>query len=286
MKILVLGAGGMIGHKMYQVLSMEYPETYACFKRGFDEYKELGLFNQSYVIDDIDVYEFGKLEKMLNQLRPNVILNCVGITLRKKEIQNLEYCLEVNSLMPHRLKCWSAQNNAYLVHFSTDCVFDGAIGEYTENSPPSAKDNYGKTKYLGEVLGPRCLTLRGSMIGRELYGKTELLEWALAQRGKTIKGYANALYSGVTTSIMAELVTRILKLPSRLEGVYQVSSEPISKLDLLRKINHVFDLKMQIDEDCSYVSKKDLNSSKIRREIGFVCPSWDEMINQLAAEKA
>jgi dTDP-4-dehydrorhamnose reductase len=285
MKILILGAGGMIGHKMYQVLSKHYPSTYACIKRSFAEYKEFELFDQSHVIEGVDVYDSTHLESVLNRLQPNVILNCVGITLRKKEIQNLEYCLEVNSLMPHRLKCWSAQNNAYFIHFSTDCVFDGAVGEYTENSPPSAKDTYGKTKYLGEVVGSQCLTLRGSMIGRELYGKTELLEWALAQKGKTIKGYANALYSGVTTSIMADLVLKILKQPSRLVGTYQVSSEPISKLDLLRKINNVFDLKMKVNEDCSYVSKKDLNSSKIRREIGFICPSWDEMINQLASEK-
>lgn len=285
MKIFILGAGGMIGHKMYQVLSRIYPDTYACFKRDFSEYQKFGIFNSAKIIDKIDVHEFSHVENALNKLKPDVILNCVGVTLRKKEIQDLPYCLEVNSLMPHKLKCWAAQNQAHLIHFSTDCVFDGASGNYTENSPPSARDVYGRTKYLGEVIGDRSLTLRGSMIGHELYGKTELLEWALAQKGKSIKGYANALYSGVTTLVAAELVLSILKQKSFLKGLYQISSEPISKFKLLQKINQSFDLKMQIQEDCSYVSKKDLSSLKIQNETGFICPSWDEMVNQLASDR-
>jgi dTDP-4-dehydrorhamnose reductase len=285
MKILILGAGGMIGHKMYEVLSKQYPDTYSCFRKPFEQYKAFNLFDPNKVLEKIDVQPFEQLENALNELRPNVILNCVGITLRKEEIKDLNYCLEVNSFLPQRLKCWSAQNKAHLIHFSTDCVFDGAQGQYVEESFPSAKDIYGRTKYLGEVHGPESLTLRGSMIGRELFGKTELLEWALSQKGKSIKGYSKALYSGVTTDVMAQLVVDILKKRPFLSGLYQVSSRPISKFDLLQKINRAFGLNMQIAEDCSYVSKKDLVSSKIQREMGFVCPSWDEMINQLASDK-
>lgn len=285
MRIFILGAGGMIGHKMYQELSKHYPETYACFRKSFEHYKSFGIFDPKRVVDNIDVLPFEKLEKALNEIKPDVILSCVGITLRKVEIQDINYCLEVNSLLPQRLKCWAAQNNAKLIHFSTDCVFDGAEGSYVEDSYPSATDIYGRTKYLGEVCGPHCLTLRGSMIGRELYGKTELLEWALSQRGNSVKGYSKALYSGVTTTVMAQLVLSILGRTGFLSGLYQVSSKPISKYELLQKINAAFSLDMQIQEDCSYVSKKDLISSKIQREIGFICPSWDEMVNQLASDK-
>lgn len=285
MKILVLGAGGMIGHKIYQELSKTFPETYACFKRSFDEYKGFGLFDPAKVIDNVDVFFFEKVETVLNRLKPDVILNCVGITLRKPEIKDFNYCLELNSFLPQRLRCWAAQNHSRVIHFSTDCVFDGTEGHYVEDSYPSAKDVYGRTKYLGEITGPQCLTLRGSMIGRELFGKSELLEWAFSQAGKPIKGYSKALYSGVTTSVMAGLVRKILQRPTVITGLYQVSSTPISKFELLQKINQAFQLKMKVEEDCSYVSKKDLVSSKIRTEIGFICPSWDEMINQLASGK-
>ena len=182
MKIFILGAGGMIGHKMYQEISKHHAETYACFRKPFDHYKAFDIFNPKKVIDNIDVLPFENLEKALNEIKPDVILNCVGITLSKAEIKDLNYCLELNSFLPQRLKCWAAQNGAKLIHFSTDCVFDGTQGSYVENSYPSATDIYGRTKYLGEVHGPNCLTLRGSMIGPELYGKTELLEWALSQK--------------------------------------------------------------------------------------------------------
>jgi dTDP-4-dehydrorhamnose reductase len=285
MRILVLGAGGMIGHKMFQFLTSKYPETYGTVRRPFDDYANISFFIRDKILPGLDVSNWAEVEKVLTQVSPDVILNCIGVTLRKPEIKDLNYSLELNSFLPHRLKCWSAQKNVKVVHFSTDCVFNGKAGAYDELSLPTAEDTYGRTKYLGEVVGPTCLTLRSSMIGREIYGKSELLEWALAQHGKTIQGYSRAIYSGITTEVMAELVGRILQSSQFLSGLYQVSSSPISKYELLKKINSAFKLEMKIEEDCSYVSKKDLDSSKIRREMGFVCPSWDEMINQLASDK-
>lgn len=285
MRILIFGAGGMIGHKMYQVLSKEFPETYACIRRPFSDFTDFKIFSREKTIDCVDVADFSKAEEVLNNIKPNIILNCIGVTLRKKEIHDISLCLELNSFFPHRLKCWAAQNQAKLIHFSTDCVFDGSTGSYHEDSQPSAKDIYGKTKYLGEVVGPHCLTLRGSMIGRELHGKTELLEWALAQKGKSIKGFSRALYSGVTTNVMADLVKQIIK-SNKLVGLYQVSSRPISKYDLLKMLNQAFDLKMQIDEDQRYESKKDLDSSKIRNEFGFICPPWETMIGNITTENS
>lgn len=197
----------------------------------------------------------------------------------------MNLCLELNSFFPHRLKCWASQNKAKVIHFSTDCVFDGKSEVYFEDSQPSAKDNYGKTKYLGEIVSSHCLTLRGSMIGRELYGKTELLEWALAQRGKSIKGYSRTMYSGVTTNVMADLVKKMIK-SHKVSGLYQVSSAPISKYDLLKVLDTAFNLQMQIDEDQSHESKKILNSGKIQNEMGFICPSWEYMINDIVHENS
>lgn len=245
----------------------------------------MNVFNPAKVVEGVDVVPFEGLEAALNRVMPDAVVNCIGITLRKEQVGDAEYCYEVNGMLPHRLKCWGQRNNARIIHFSTDCVFDGSEGHYTETSNPTAKDVYGKSKYLGEITDSNCLTLRGSIIGRELTGKTELLEWALSQRGTQIKGFSKVIYSGVTTNVMAKLVAQILQRPVFLSGLYQISSEPISKYELLQKINVAFGLDTKITEDCSYVSKKDLVSLKLKNEIGFVCPSWDEMIKELVTDK-
>lgn len=285
MKILVLGAAGMIGHKMVQVLSETFPETYAGLRKPFATYEKFGVFKAGRCIHFADLGNWSETERTLANCRPEVILNAAGITLRKEEIKELSYCVEINGLLPHRLKCWAAQNDAKVIQFSTDCVFDGSGGPYTENSIPSAKDNYGRTKYLGEIGGDHGLTLRGSMIGREIFGKTELLEWALSKKGQRVSGFSRALYSGVTTTVMANLVVRILRDHPQLRGLYQVSSSAISKFDLLEKINRGFQLDMEIQKDDHYATNKELICEKLNRDVGFVCPSWDEMIAQLANEK-
>lgn len=284
MKILILGASGMIGHKMYQVLSKTFNETYASFRRPFADVQALKIFDPLMTYAEVDLSKPAELDTLLRVVCPDVIINCVGITLRRSQISNLDVTLELNSMLPHRLKCWAASAGGRIIHFSTDCVFDGKSALYVEESPPTATDNYGRTKFLGEIQSDSSLTLRGSMIGREIFEKSELLEWALSQKGKAVVGFSAVLYSGVTTDVMAQFVLKILLRPTFPTGLYQVSSDPISKGELLEKINSKFRLGMTITQDCSYVSKKVLDSSKIRRELGFVCPSWDEMINQLASE--
>src|SRR5262249_32316179 len=118
--------------------------------------------------------------------------------------------LEINSLLPHRLALVCAAAGARLVHLSTDCVFSGRKGAYTESDPPDADDLYGRSKYLGEVASPGCLTLRTSIIGRELSRKTGLLEWLLSQRGATVKGFRSAIFSGFTTHEMGRIIERLL----------------------------------------------------------------------------
>ena len=282
MKILIFGAGGMIGHKMYQRLAAAYPDTWACVHRSFSEYRSFDIFNSQHVIENFDVADFSKVEERLNEIRPDLILNCVGITIRKEKIKDLEYSKHINSEFPHLLKSWVDAHKKRLIHFSTDCVFDGKADLYTESSLGTADDNYGLTKYWGEVQSANSLTLRSSMIGPELHGKTELLEWLKSQSGKTIKGFSNVIYSGVTTDVMAELVLDIIKNHSDLCGLYQVASKPISKYDLLLLLNKKLGLNVVVENEPGPVSKKILDASLIWKKIGFISPSWDEMADQLA----
>ncbi len=284
MKVLVFGAGGMIGHKMFQAFSAQKLETYAVIRQKISNYAAFNLFNSKNTFDQIDILEAEKLEKVLTQVKPDVILNCIGVTLRKPEITNLEYCRKVNTDFPWLLNNWVSANNSYLIHFSTDCVFSGKESPYSEASPKTATDNYGITKAAGEVTGNHSLTLRGSMIGRELFGKTELLEWAISKKNQQIKGFSKAIYSGVTTNVMAELVHQLLHRTDRLTGLYQVSSAPISKFDLLKMINSQLQLNMTIVEDSSYATSKVLISDKLAERIGFYCPSWPVMIENLSKD--
>ncbi|MFZ3231143.1 MAG: sugar nucleotide-binding protein [Pseudobdellovibrio sp.] len=285
MKILVFGAGGMIGHKMFKNLKLEGFNVYGTLKQSREKYESFHLFDSQNSFEYIDVINRMDVLTVLNQIRPDVVLNCIGITLRKPEIKDFDYCVRINSEFPHFLNNWCENNNSYLVHFSTDCVFSGKDGPYTEKSYTSADDFYGRTKSLGEVFSESAITLRGSMIGEELFGKTELLEWAFSQENKTIKGFSNVMYAGVTTSVMAELVGKLIRSSERLVGLYQVSSKPISKYAFLQLINTAFNLNMTIAEDKSYASSKILLSDKLSGKIGFRCPEWSVMIDQLVNEK-
>lgn len=282
-KILIFGAGGMIGHKMFRVLTAQKKyQVIGTLRRHRNEFQTFNLFNAENSIECLDVANFADVEKILNQVKPDVILNCIGITLRKPEIKNEELCKKINSDFPHFLKKWIQENNKYLIHFSTDCVFSGKDGPYTEASIPSATDTYGQTKAKGEVVDQGCLTLRGSMIGRELTGKTELLEWALSQKNKQIKGFRKAMYAGVTTDTMAELVVQLLQKP--LSGLYQVSGTPISKFDLLMLINKHFNLNQVIEADDSYATEKILISDKLSQTMGFYCSDWDQMVKKITLD--
>lgn len=285
MKILVFGASGMIGHKMMLRLQTENFEVLGTLHKPLSNYYHKPLFKKLNFIDSVDVTDSVKVLHVLESVRPDVILNCVGITLRKPKIKDLQYSLKVNSEFPQFLKMWTEKNSKYLIHFSTDCVFTGKATEYTEDSQPDAIDVYGLTKTRGEVFGPACLTLRGSQLGSELFGKTELFEWALSHRNKSIKGFTKAIYTGMTTNIMAELVAKLALNPQKLTGLYQVSSAPISKYELLAKINDKFNLNMSIQADGGYATNKVLSSQKIAKEIGFNCPSWDDMLNELKKDR-
>lgn len=281
MKILVLGAGGLIGHKLFQILGAEL-DVYAALHHTSVH----PLFSGSNVFNDMNVLEFNRLTQLIGDHQIDVVLNCVGITKRNPNIDNLELAIATNAHFPHRLANWARTNKKRVIHFSTDCVFDGAAGPYSEHSVPTALDSYGKTKALGEINYPHSLTIRSSFIGRELTSKTELLEWALSSRGKTIKGFDRAYYSGVSTICMARIIKSIVIEHQNLSGLYQLATDsPISKLDLLKMINQSFQLGMEIKTDSSFETRPTLNGAKLKTAIGLTIPSWKAMLDEMASEK-
>lgn len=286
MKILIFGANGMIGHQMWYKLNKEFPNSvFGTVRKDATYYEKFKIFDTKFLIPNLDVTNIQKVFHVLDQLKPDVVINCVGITLRKPEIKNPELCQEVNSLFPQRLGRWAAQHQKRLIHFSTDCVFSGGDGLYTELSIPDAQDVYGKTKFLGEVLSNYALTLRCPIIGREIEGKTELIEWFLKQKNSTIKGYSKAIYSGITSAEMARQIIYIIRKYPNLTGLYQISSEPISKYDLLVMLNQISGLNATINKDESYSTNKSLDSKKYRQLTGYNSPSWNSMLSEMMEEK-
>ena len=285
MRILILGVSGLIGHKLLQELSVNF-EVFGTLHKQKNQYGKIPLFNGQNIIESIDVNEFDNLIEIFKSVNPDVILNCVGITKRKINKNSPVDAISINSVFPHLLAKWADENQKRIIHFSTDCVFDGKIGNYSETSLTTAQDLYGRSKALGEINYQHTLTIRSSFIGQELFDKTELLDWFLSQSGKQIKGFTNTFYSGVSTLYMARVVKDIIQNYPKLNGLYQLAPEsPISKYDLLGIANKVFQVNVDIIPDHTQRHYPTLDASKLKMAINLAVPSWEDMMTELAESK-
>jgi len=278
MKILILGGDGMIGHKMAQVLSNFNHEITVSIREQRELTKQ--CFSSQVKVFFIDFLK-ENVVTFLNIVKPDVIINAIGITIRRGVNEHVSDAIYLNSYFPHQLANWAGIHNKRLIHFSTDCVFSGSEGSYSEDATPNASDYYGKTKGLGEVLSKNALTLRSSMIGPELFNKTELFEWVINNKEKEINGFSRVMYSGVTTIYMASFLADLIENHKNLNGIYNIASKPISKFELLHLINENFNLGLFINKDQSIISNKTLDPSKIDNELGIKSPSWNELIIEL-----
>ena len=276
MKVLILGADGMIGHKIAQILHENEFEIFLNSRSRSDILKKLYPSCQIFKFDFLK----SKIDNLLDEVNPDFIVNSAGITIRRGS-ENLDKAIILNSELPKKIDVWCNSNNKRQIHFSSDCIFTGGKGHYDDYDISDATDNYGKTKANGEVNSNFTLTIRSSMIGREIFNKTELLEWVISNKNLKIKGFDKVIYSGVTTLWMSKILVKILREFNKLKGIYNISSEPISKHNLLKKINHYFDLNIDITNDPSISYNKSLNSNKFFRETDFEKPDWDEMLEEL-----
>jgi dTDP-4-dehydrorhamnose reductase len=286
-RILVLGGSGMLGHKMFQQLRKRFPDTY-CTIRGSLSYPDLrpiDLFRSGHVFEYQDVTDIRALENLVQECKPDVVINCVGVVKQRADAKKAIPSLLVNALLPHQLSELCERCNAWLIHFSTDCVFSGNKGNYSEDDVADAYDLYGRTKYLGEVSTRNALTLRTSIIGRELVQAHSLLEWFLSQNHKRVSGYTRALYSGVTTNHLATVVGDLIETYPRLCGLYQVTGQVISKFDLLCLIRDVYKLDIEILPDRDFFCDRSMKGKKFESATGYVSPGWPELISELANDK-
>ena len=279
-EILIIGANGMLGHTLFKYFNYRTNKnTYGLLrnkKRILSNYKYL----DSNKIFEKDLMNFNNLESILKNFSPEIIINCIGIVKQNPSSNDLLNSIKVNSLFPHLLYKYSREIKARLIHFSTDCVFSGLKGDYLESDFSDANDIYGRSKFLGEISGTNSITLRTSFIGQELGTKRALLNWFLSQEGN-IKGYRNAIYSGLTTLEIARVVDQYVIPNTSLEGIYHLSSEKIDKYTLLSLLNNAFKKGLDIEEDFNIKIDRSLNSYKFRQETGYKPLEWVKAIEEM-----
>jgi len=285
-KVIVLGGAGMLGHKMFQTLRERFDGVYCTVREDVPKAAlgRIELLQGNDVIPGIDVTDISKLEATLSSIRPSYLINCIGLIKQRATATSPIHSIEINSLLPHKLAQMASKWDGHVIHFSTDCVFNGERGSYSELDPSDAQDLYGKTKFLGEVAVVNALTLRTSIIGRELTQHRSLLDWLLAQNHKAIRGYRKVIYSGVTTNHLADLVASIIQKHPSLSGLYQVASDPISKYDLLCLLREVYRLDMRIEPDDLETSDRSMKCDRLRQAIAYRCPTWPFLAQQLAED--
>ncbi len=284
MRVLVLGGQGMLGHKLVQTLQPRW-EVYATFRRP-GVWMRFPMFQVTPErwLSGVEVHAFESVIRAIAQVRPQVVINCIGIIKQLAEAQDPILSLEVNALFPHRLAALCAAAGARLIHISTDCVFSGRQGNYQETDNPDPVDLYGRSKLLGEVTAPPHLTLRTSIIGRDFVNNTGLVEWFLSQRSGQVFGYQRAIYSGLTTLVLTRLIETLLAQHADLSGLYHVASAPIDKFNLLRQIRDAAQLPIELVQATSPVCDRSLKADRLRAATGYVAPSWETMIAEMVAE--
>jgi len=279
--ILILGGAGMLGHKLWQTLA-DRRDTWVTFRGPVHRYHAFGLFAPDRSIGGVDAGAFDTVVDACEKIRPQVVVNCVGVIKQLAAAKDPVVSLTVNALFPHRLARLCASMDARLIHLGTDCVFSGRKGHYAESDAPDAEDLYGRTKLLGEVADPGCLTLRTSIIGRELETASGLTEWFLSHRGGRVNGYRKAAFSGLTTRTLSAVIAQIIDRHAGLSGLYHVASAPITKYDLLCRMNEQFRAGITIDPVDDVALDRTLDGSRFRAATGISVPGWDEMLTDMA----
>ena len=283
MRLLILGGSGMLGHQLWRGLHAQH-DTWVTLRRPVADFAVHNLFDEAKAIQFDDITDDTALERALGQAKPEAVINCVGLIKQRDEASDEALTLRVNAEFPHRLAKRCGEAGARLIHFSTDCIFAGTKGNYTESDPSDAADLYGQSKHQGEVADAHSVTLRTSVIGHELGTNLALLDWFLSQRGQAISGFTKAIYSGFTTLEMARIVDRILTQHPALSGVWHVASEPISKFGLLQLCREKLGWEGVIEPNDEFVCDRSLNADRFNQATGYTPPSWEAMISELAQQ--
>jgi dTDP-4-dehydrorhamnose reductase len=279
-RVLVLGVSGLLGNVIFRLFKQESDCLTFGSARSSAVLDYVDKKFHSEIITAVEVENYDSLVQLFATVKPDVVINCIGIVKQLSSASDALVSIPINSLLPHRLANLCLISNARFVHISTDCVFSGSRGNYLESDLPDAEDMYGRSKLMGEVDYPNAITLRTSIIGHEITGTRSLISWFLAQQGN-IKGYKKAIFSGLPTVEIARIIRDFILPNPSIHGVYHLSADPISKYDLLCLVAETYEKSIDIVPDSNYTIDRSLNSKRFRSTTGFIPKPWGEMIQAM-----
>lgn len=271
----MLGSTGLIGSTVLRVLSEK--SSLNVFGTVRSECSALQLEN---IFTGVDIQDDSRVLDIFASVKPDIVINCVGATKHKDDGNQPINAIKLNALFPHRLAQICNLLGARLIHISTDCVFSGKKGFYTESDQPDADDIYGKTKALGEVLYGDALTIRTSTIGHELNTNYGLLNWFLSQENRC-KGFKNSVFSGLPTVVLAQVIRDHILNNKALNGLYHIAAAPINKYDLLKLIAQVYGKIIDVELDEDFVIDRSLDATKFNLATSFKPPEWPQLIQSM-----
>ena len=278
--VLVLGASGMLGNTVLRYFSQRPDYSTFGSVRSSGSLRLLPQASRGHVFCGLNVENSDSVLELFDKVRPDVVVNCIGVVKQLAEAEDPLTAIPINSLLPHRLLRMCKLVQARLVHISTDCVFAGTKGRYREDDVADARDLYGLSKLLGEVDDVQAITLRTSLIGHELDSAHGLLNWFLSQRGRT-RGFTRAIFSGLPTVELARVLHDYVIPRAQLRGIYHVAADPISKHDLLNLVARVYGTRTEIEPDGALVIDRSLDGSRFREHTGYVAPKWPALVTAM-----
>ncbi len=280
-RVLILGITGMLGHTLFKEMNKNTNlEVFGTTrnKNGLENY-----FTEDEMIKirgNVDADNFETVIRAIASVQPTIIINCIGIIKQLPISKDPLTAITVNAQLPHKISLVARSANARFIHISTDCVFNGKKGNYTEKDHSNAEDLYGRTKFLGEVAYPHCVTLRTSIIGHELKTNYSLVDWFMSQQND-VNGFTKAMYSGFPTIEIVNIISNYVIPNKNLTGLYHVSSDPISKFDLLNILKEIYKKDININPFSDFVLDRSMNSDKFKIATGYVAPSWNQLIENM-----
>ncbi len=279
MRVLILGASGMLGFQLLKFGSkLSHITVFGVVRNKASLVNKYEFINSNNIYEIDDIQNFSGLNEIVNKIRPEVIVNAIGIVKQSNLAKNTIVSLEINSLLPHKLALICQNVKARFIHISTDCVFDGKKGNYKVNDDSNALDLYGKSKFLGEVAYDNSITLRTSIIGHEISGQNQgLLDWFLNAESPVL-GYTNAIFSGVTTFELARIIFENVLPKERVSGIFQVASMPINKYELLKIVRENYHLNIDIIPSGIVQIDRSLDGAEFNQVFNYSPPTWPKMI--------
>jgi len=279
-KVLILGASGMLGNAIFRYFhETDMHQVYGTL-RSLSDYSFFLSSEKENLIVGLDVSNFDSVANLLSHIKPDVVINCIGVVKQSEQMDDMLDVVSLNSMLPHRLSMLCDLVGSRLIHVSTDCVFTGKNGMYKETDVSDSCDSYGASKRLGEVIDRNSVTIRTSIIGHEIRTNKSLVDWFLGSEGE-VQGYKRAVFSGLPTITLAKVLHDYVVPKPELEGLFHLSVAPISKYKLLKKINETYKTGREISKNESFVIDRSLDSTKFRLATGWIAPDWDSLVDEM-----